>query len=63
MDNIEGGIYEMRVGPYRLFCFYDRQEDTFMLLQGFRKQTPQTPENQKARARSLVTQYLEAEGR
>ena len=59
MDNIQGGIYELRVGPYRVFCYYDRQADTFVLLHGFRKQTAQTPESQKARARSLVAQYLE----
>ncbi len=63
MDNIEGDIYELRVGPYRVFCFYDRQSDVFMLLNGFRKQTQRTPESQKARARALVTQYLALRGR
>ena len=59
MDNIEDDIYELRVGPYRVLCFYDRRSDTFMLLNGFRKQTQRTPESQKARARALVSQYLE----
>ena len=59
MDNIEDDIYELRVGPYRVFCYYDRQSDVFMLLNGFRKQTQRTPESQKARARALVNQYLE----
>ncbi len=63
MDNIEDDIYELRVGPYRVFCFYDRQSNTFVLLNGFRKQTQRTPEGQKARARALVNQYLESRGR
>lgn len=32
MDNIEDDIYELRVGPYRVFCFYDRQSGAFVLL-------------------------------
>ncbi len=62
MDNIENDIYELRVGPYRVFCFFDRQLDVFMLLNGFRKQTQETPESQKARARALVNQYLDSRG-
>ena len=62
MDNIEDAIYELRVGPYRVFCFYDRQSGAFVLLNGFRKQTQRTPESQKARARALVNQYLELRG-
>ena len=60
MDNIEGDIYELRVGAYRLFCFYDRPADTFVLLNGFRKQTQRTPDGQKARAMALANQYLES---
>jgi len=63
MDNIEDDIYELRAGPYRVFCYYDRQSDVFMLLNGFRKQTQRTPESQKARARALVNQYLDSRGR
>lgn len=63
MDNIESDIYELRVGPYRVFCFYDRPAETFMLLHGFRKRTQRTPESQKARARALTSQYLESRGR
>ena len=63
MDNIENDIYELRVGPYRVFCYYDRQLDVFMLFNGFRKQTRRTPEGQIARARALVNQYLDSKGR
>lgn len=62
MDNIESDIYELRVGPYRVFCLYDRRAETFILLHGFRKQTQRTPEAQKARARALASQYLESRG-
>ena len=62
MDNIDDDIYELRIGPYRVLCFYDRQFDVFMLLNRFRKRTQRTPESQKARARALVNQYLEARG-
>ncbi len=63
MDNIEDDIYELRVGSYRVFCFYDRPSGTFMLLNGFRKQTQRTPESQKARARALANQYMDSRGR
>jgi phage-related protein len=63
MDNIEDDIYELRVGPYRVFCFYDRQSGAFVLLNGFRKQTQRTPESQKARAIALVNQYLDSRRR
>ena len=57
MDNIEDDIYELRGGRYRVFCYYDRRSNLFLLLHGFRKRTQRTPEGQKARARSLVAQY------
>ena len=62
MDNIVDDIYELRVGPYRIFCFYDRRSAMFVLLNGFRKQTQRTPEGQISRARALVNQYLDMGG-
>ena len=62
MDNIVDDIYELRVGPYRIFCFYDRRSATFVLLNGFRKQTQRTPEGQISRARALANQYLDMRG-
>ena len=59
MDNIEDGIYELRAGKYRLFCFHDRRNASFVLLNGFRKQTQRTPEREKARARDLAASYQE----
>ena len=58
MDNIEDGIFELRPGAYRILCFYDRPQDTFVFLCGFRKRTQRTPEREKARARTLVRRYL-----
>ena len=63
MDNIEDDIYELRVGPYRVFCLYDRESNAFVLLHGFRKQTQKNPEGQKIRARALANQYLDSRDR
>ena len=57
MDNIGEGIYELRPGDYRVFCFFDRPRGRFVLLHGFRKTTRKTPEGQKSRARELATAY------
>ena len=57
MDNIEDDIYELRAGNYRVFCYYDRRSNLFLLLHGFRKRTQRTPGGQITRARSLVRQY------
>lgn len=57
MDNIEDDIYELRAGNYRVFCYYDRHSNLFLLLHGFRKRTQRTPGGQIARARSLIRQY------
>ena len=57
MDNIGDGIYELRPGNYRVFCFYDRPGNRFVLLHGFRKETKKTPNSQKIRARSLSAAY------
>ena len=58
MDNIEDGIYELRTGRYRIFCFFHAPHNRFVLLNGFRKATRRTPESEKAHARSLVDEYL-----
>ena len=57
MDHIEDDIFELRPRRYRLFCFYDRSRDSFILLNGFLKETQQTPEREKRIARNLVDQY------
>lgn len=57
MDNIEDDIFELRAGRYRVFCFFDRP-GIFVLLNGFFKRTPKTPELEKQRARDLRNEYL-----
>lgn len=62
LDNIGGDIYELRPRPYRVFCYYDRQRETFVLLNGFRKKTGKTPENEKRTARVLTEEYKTQRG-
>lgn len=57
MSPIEGDLFELRSGAYRLFCFYDRSRDSFILLNGFRKDSAKTPEREKRIAWDLVDQY------
>ena len=57
MDKIEDDIYELRPGSYRVLCFFDQPIDTFLLMNGFRKNTPKTPESEKVIARNLVQRY------
>lgn len=42
MDNIEDDLYELRARNYRVFCYYERGRDRFVLLNGFRKRTDRT---------------------
>ena len=62
MDNIEDGIYELRTGKYRIFCYFDVPRNRFVLLNGFRKVTRKTPESEKTAARGLVAEYLSITG-
>ena len=57
MDHIEDQIFELRPGGYRVLCFYDQAVETFVLLNGFRKETRRTPESEKEEARMLVIEY------
>ena len=57
MDNIEDDIYELRARHYRVFCYYDRGQSRFILLNGFRKRTQRTPLREIAQARRLVAEY------
>ena len=54
MDNIQDDVYELRPGSYRVFCFFDRPRNTFVLMNGFRKKGGKTPESEKAIARNLA---------
>ena len=57
MSPIKGNLFELRPGDYRLFCLYDRSRDSFILLNGFRKDSAKTPEREKRIAWDLVDQY------
>jgi phage-related protein len=62
MDNIEDNIYEIRARHYRVFCYYDRGRSTFVLLNGFRKQTGRTPLREIERARHWAAEYRRTRG-
>ena len=63
MDNIEDDLYEIRARHYRVFCYYDRGQGAFALLNGFRKQTERTPLREIARARYWAAEYRRTGGR
>lgn len=55
--NLEGNIYKVRALDSRMFFF--RDDDTFIMLSHFIKNTQKTPEKEKAIARKRVKEYLE----
>lgn len=57
MDNIEDDLYELRARNYRVFCYFERGRDRFVLLNGFRKRTDRTPLREIELARRLVSEY------
>ena len=56
VKSIQGKIWEIRAKAIRILYF--RREDSFVLLNAFRKTTPQTPENEKKLAVSRMNDYL-----
>lgn len=55
--NLEGNIYKIRVLDSRMFFF--RDDDTFIMLSHFIKNTQKTPEKEKSIARKRSKEYLE----
>lgn len=58
MNHIEDSIFELRPSIYRLFCYLDQGDQSFILLNGFLKNTQRTPDSQKSLARALIADYL-----
>lgn len=62
LKHIEGtqGIYEMRIKAgnniFRVFCFFD-QGSLVILLGGFQKKTPKTPQREINKAEELKKEY------
>lgn len=53
---IDGDLYELRPGSNRIFFFYF-DDETFVLLHGFRKKQRQTPKNEIETAKSRMEDY------
>ncbi len=56
VKHIEGEIYELRPGNNRIF-FFCVDDDTFILLHHFRKQTRKTPKREILRAHAEISDY------
>ena len=57
----EADLYELIGGRYRIATYYDRRDDKFVLLHGFKK-TKQRETLQIEQARRLLHRYLSAKG-
>ena len=55
---IEDDLYELRTKQLRVFFFWDARDQTYKLLNGFRKTTPKTPNNEIQRAINLRAECL-----
>jgi phage-related protein len=54
---IEGKLWEVRIGPHRVFCVLLRQEE-MVLLHAYRKQTQKAPARQLEIARRRMQEVL-----
>ncbi len=52
-------VWELRLGPHRVFYFWDEENQRYVLLNGFRKRTPKTPRSEIERAERLRQSYLD----
>ena len=56
-------VWELRIGPHRVFYFWDSDAASYVILNGFRKQRGKTPPQELERAESLRLEHLEGRGR
>ncbi len=57
-----GDLCELRPEPYRVFFYWDRQEQSYVLLNGFRKKSDRTPLKELETARVLMLEHTEMIG-
>lgn len=55
------GIWELRPGNNRIFYFFRKNENSYVLLHHFRKKTRKTPAREIERAKAERTDYLNRE--
>lgn len=51
-------VWQLRPGQHRVFYFLDSKNQTYLLLNGFKKQKQNTPENELKRAEQLRQEYF-----
>jgi phage-related protein len=50
-------VWELRPKSHRIFFFFDSGQQTYVLLQGYRKKSQKTPSNEIEMAERLRTEY------
>ena len=50
-------VWQIRSGSHRVFYFWDRSSQRYILLQGYRKQSSRTPRRELQRAERLMREY------
>jgi len=55
--NLRGELWELRPGPFRIFYYWDEQEQNYVLLNGFRKKSRETPSQEIERAERLMAEH------
>ena len=56
-------VWQLRVGPFRVFYFLDESQRTYILLNGYRKATQKAPRGVLEMAEGLRQDYLSAQRR
>ena len=56
-------VWQLRSGAHRVFYFWHAATQRYVILNGFRKQTRKTPQQELERAESLRLEHLEGRGR
>ena len=56
-------VWQLRSGAHRVFYFWHATARRYVILNGFRKRTRKTPEQELDRAESLRLEHLEGRGR
>ena len=50
-------VWQLRPGPHRIFYAWDADNQRYVILHGFRKQTARTPRRELQRAERLLREY------
>lgn len=58
-ENLKGesGLCELKPKPYRVFYYHDEKEQAYVLLNGYRKRSNDTPKGVMREAKRLMTEH------